>query len=147
MLLTRRALATYAVAGLAASPARADDLIELQWRRRIVLVFAPTPEDTRLIDQRAIFRNALAGFEERDAVGFELSDGVVRSMPDRSPSGFAPAGVRRVARARARGFEVVLVGKDGGVKRRWDAPVPAAAVFAAIDAMPMRQREIAEERR
>ena len=40
------------------------------------------------------------------------------------------------------GFKAVLVGKDGTAKQSYDAPVAAAAVFAAIDAMPMRQQEM-----
>ncbi len=43
------------------------------------------------------------------------------------------------------GFLAVLIGKDGTEKERYDAPVAAAAVFEAIDAMPMRQREMRED--
>ena len=43
-----------------------------------------------------------------------------------------------------RGFEILLVGKDGGVKLRSPAPVSTRDLFALIDAMPMRQREMRE---
>ena len=39
-------------------------------------------------------------------------------------------------------FAVRLVGKDGGVKRSSDAIVDPAALYALIDSMPMRQREM-----
>jgi hypothetical protein len=39
-----------------------------------------------------------------------------------------------------------LVGKDRGVKRRGAGFLPASALFAAIDSMPMRQREMRERR-
>lgn len=45
-------------------------------------------------------------------------------------------------RVRAEEFCVVLVGKDGGVKLREAAPVEADRVFALVDSMPMRQREM-----
>lgn len=38
-------------------------------------------------------------------------------------------------------FEVSLIGKDGGVKSRWSAPVGPAEVFSVVDAMPMRRAE------
>mgnify|MGYP003700830331 CR=1 FL=1 len=38
--------------------------------------------------------------------------------------------------------QVTLVGKDSGVKRVWNGEAPIEEVFAAIDAMPMRQREM-----
>ena len=41
------------------------------------------------------------------------------------------------------GFEVLLVGKDGGVKLRQETPLSVDDLFATIDAMPMRQREMA----
>lgn len=44
-------------------------------------------------------------------------------------------------------FQVILVGKDGGVKRSDTKPVQAAAIFEQIDAMPMRQQEMQERKR
>jgi hypothetical protein len=41
-------------------------------------------------------------------------------------------------------FEVVLVGKDGGVKMRSNQPLTPAEVFQEIDRMPMRRREMRE---
>ena len=43
------------------------------------------------------------------------------------------------------GFLAVLIGKDGTEKERYEAPVAADAVFEAIDAMPMRQREMRDD--
>jgi hypothetical protein len=44
----------------------------------------------------------------------------------------------------ASGFQVVLVGKDGGVKLRSAEPIAADDFFALIDTMPMRRREMRE---
>ncbi|MCX7868888.1 MAG: DUF4174 domain-containing protein [Terrimicrobiaceae bacterium] len=38
--------------------------------------------------------------------------------------------------------QMVLVGRDGLIKRRWSFDAVPQEVFTAIDAMPMRQREI-----
>jgi len=41
-------------------------------------------------------------------------------------------------------FHAILIGKDGGVKGRWDSPVDMDALFGLIDAMPMRRQEMRE---
>lgn len=40
------------------------------------------------------------------------------------------------------GFEVLLVGKDGAVKLRSRKPITLEALFAEIDAMPMRRWKV-----
>jgi hypothetical protein len=44
----------------------------------------------------------------------------------------------------AAGFTVELLGKDGGVKARWGDVVGREELWARIDAMPMRRRELRE---
>ena len=40
------------------------------------------------------------------------------------------------------GFRVVLVGKDGGVKRVETQPLAPASLFGTVDKMPMRRQEM-----
>lgn len=40
------------------------------------------------------------------------------------------------------GFEILLIGLDGGVKLRQDKVIDAETLFARIDAMPMRRQEL-----
>ena len=44
-------------------------------------------------------------------------------------------------------FEFVLIGKDTGVKKRWEKNLPQDALFQVIDAMPMRQYEMRQKER
>ena len=44
-------------------------------------------------------------------------------------------------------FEFVLIGKDTGVKKRWEKDLPQDALFQVIDAMPMRQYEMRQQER
>lgn len=108
-------------------PAGAADLDAYRWERRPVLVFAPSRSDPAYVEQRAMLEAAAAGLAERDVV--VLSD----------TSATADGALRRALDPQ--GFEVLLIGKDGGVKLRERRPVSAAALFGAIDAMPMRRRE------
>jgi hypothetical protein len=42
-------------------------------------------------------------------------------------------------------FQVELRGKDGGVKARWEDLVGVGELWARIDAMPSRRRELREQ--
>ncbi len=42
-------------------------------------------------------------------------------------------------------FEVILIGKDGGVKLRENSFVEQEKIFALIDTMPMRQAEMSRQ--
>jgi hypothetical protein len=44
----------------------------------------------------------------------------------------------------ASAFQVELLGKDGGVKARWEDLVGVTELWARIDAMPTRRRELRE---
>jgi hypothetical protein len=44
----------------------------------------------------------------------------------------------------AEAFQVELLGKDGGVKARWEDIVGVDELWARIDAMPQRRRELRE---
>ncbi|WP_370313271.1 DUF4174 domain-containing protein [Sagittula sp.] len=128
--------------GLAGSAAAADNALSLRlspdredleayrWSVRPVLVFAPGSDDVKYTEQIALLRAAEAGLAERDIV--VLTD----TAPDEK-------GRLRAALA-VDGFEVLLVGKDGGVKLRQETPLSVDDLFATIDAMPMRQREMVD---
>jgi hypothetical protein len=53
----------------------------------------------------------------------------------------------RARYAQGPGFTVVLVGKDGGAKLSSARPIDPKRLMDTIDAMPMRQREMARARR
>jgi hypothetical protein len=43
------------------------------------------------------------------------------------------------------GFEIFLIGMDGGVKLRSKTPISVEELYAVIDAMPMRRREMRDK--
>ncbi len=77
----------------------------------------------------------VAAFAERDLRRSRSS--AHRSRRNRR--GGDAAGTLRLAPA---AFRVILLGKDGHVALQSIAPVPAARIEAAIDAMPMRRDEM-----
>jgi Domain of unknown function (DUF4174) len=105
-----------------------------KWQQRVVLLCAPTPENADLRRQLQLLEPVGAELEARDM----LVRAVVFSQ--------LPAADQRYARERlhvsGKGFVLLLIGKDGGVKRRETAPLPPAQLFSTIDAMPMRRQEM-----
>ena len=60
-----------------------------------------------------------------------------------------PTGAREreleVLEREAEAFRVELLGRDGGVKARWEDVIGVGELWARIDAMPSRRRELKEQ--
>ena len=106
------------------------DLSEFLWTKRPIVVFADTPNDPRFIDQM--------NFLNADIPALLLRDIVV--LTDTDPA--ARSDLRR--KLRPRGFMLVLIDKDGGVKLRKPAPWDVREISRSIDKFPTRQQEIRE---
>ena len=108
------------------------------------LIFAPSPEDDRYVDQRRLLEGARGGFAERDLLRGDLCERETGTFDG------GPVSVEHAAWAWERygvepgRFAAVLVGKDGTVKLRSDKPVEPDGLYALIDEMPMRRREMRE---
>ena len=96
---------------------------------RLVVVVA-RPGDPRATQQHAALEHAAAALRERDVVVQDVAPEAARC--ERPELGVAMQTA----------FEVLLVGKDGGVKLRREKPVAASEITALIDTMPMRRNEM-----
>ena len=116
-------------------------LAQLRDRFRPLLIFAPTAQDARLLEQVRVVNEHPQEAADRQLVTVAVAE-----------QGEVPAGRRLaeadVAEARRRfhvgagEFAVVLVGKDGGEKLRAAKPFSFEKVRDVIDAMPMRRDEM-----
>ena len=95
-------------------------------RQVIVVALAGDP---RAADQQALLQHDAAALRERDIVVETITPAEARQ---RSGLGVAAH----------TSFELLLVGRDGSVKLRRDAPLAASEITALIDTMPMRQAEM-----
>ena len=119
-----------------------DPLRALRWSMRPVIVFVGEgPERKKAERQLALLADQRDGLGERDIALLIVDGDSVRR--DAEVLGGAAA-LRRRFGIGPQGFALVLVGKDGGEKRRETAPVRPESLFATIDAMPMRRREMRE---
>ena len=109
--------------GLAATMAAA------QSPRRLIVVVGQ-PDDPRVTQQRAALEHDAAALRERDLVVQDITPEAARRERPELGVGSQAA------------FEVLLVGKDGGVKLRREKPIAVSEIAALIDTMPMRQNEM-----
>jgi hypothetical protein len=107
--------------------------------RRVLVVYAPSAEDPSLRRQDRWLARDAAGLRERDVVVIEIVADAIASP--REPHLDAGA-VRGAVGLDASRFGVALIGKDGSEAFRASRAVTAKSLFAVIDAMPMRRREI-----
>lgn len=113
-----------------------------RWRKRLILLFGPSAENETHQVQTKELEAARAGLEDRDLVVFHLlSDGSGRSEEE-SPAQDEIAALQDRFKVAKNAFTFALIGKDGTVKRRAEEPVRVDDLFAQIDAMPMRRREM-----
>lgn len=120
------------------------DLSPYRGRNRLFLILAPSPSDRSHERQQRLLVGTEASFEDRDLLTIRLfEDGSGEAMGE-------PISPEEAAEARdslgvdAGRFAIILVGKDGGAKFRSDEPIAPQEIFARIDAMPMRRREMRE---
>ena len=113
-------------------PADMEDLSEFRWKKRPVLVFADSADDPAFIEQMELLGQRPEELRTRDVV----------VLTDTDPEARSPMRLKM----RPRGFMLTLVGKDGGVKLRKPFPWDVREITRSIDKMPMRQREIREEK-
>ena len=108
--------------------AKAIDLADLKWVARPLVVLADTPEDPAFKRQMALLEARKGELALRDVIIISDTDPAQKSD------------LRK--KLRPRGFMLVLIGKDGGVKLRKPFPWDVRELSRKIDKMPIRQQEI-----
>jgi Domain of unknown function (DUF4174) len=112
------------------SAADIGNLDQFLWLRRPIVVFADTPNDPNFRRQMQNIEADLKILEDRDVIVITDTDPAARTE------------VRQ--RLRPRGFSLVLMDKDGEVKRRAPAAWTTREITHAIDRFPLRRQEMLE---
>lgn len=147
MTRTRRAaIALAATLATAAVSVTAYDLEPHRWQDRLLILVAPHADDEVLARQQAALERHRDAVAERHLRVFVLR-GEGGTLDGRALGARDVATLRRQLGTAADARELILIGKDGGIKRRGALSTPLVAVFAQIDGMPMRQIEMRQQRR
>lgn len=104
------------------------NLDDFLWVNRPIVVLADSPDDPRFLEQLRLLEERLPDLKERDVV----------VITDTDPS--QQTDLRQALRPR--GFMLVLIGKDGGIKLRKPSPWSVREISRVIDKMPMRRQEM-----
>ena len=119
----------------------AYDLSQYQWRHRLLFLIAPESDDPDLFAQRRDIERRRDAMLDRDLRVFLLlpKHGFVEdhALPVRT---IAKLGVMPEYRL------LILIGKDGGEKRRGELRTDLRDIFLQVDAMPMRRDEVRAKR-
>ena len=118
------------VEGLVVMDGSEAQLDSFLWEKRLILLFANTPNDPAFQQQLESILERAEEFVERDVVVITDTD------PD------ANSDARR--RLRPRGYMMAIIDKDGEVKQRRPAPRSARELMAVIDRFPLRRQEMME---
>ena len=102
---------------------------------RHLVVFADTSLDLDLVRLTRHARELAVECDERDLLIHTFFGASTLAMRHRND-----------LQAPDAGFCAILIGKDGTEKRRYPSAPDLTAVFALIDSMPMRQREMRANR-
>lgn len=147
MIRTFPALFILFLAALPMNAAHANPLADLQWEKRVVLLFAKSRSDAALDKQVELLRERRPDLQERDMLVI-----VVEGAQDAIPAiGYTPLprgsgrNLRNLFSPAKRGFTGILIGKDGQEKSRWQSPAQPDTIFELVDAMPMRAQEMKDQ--
>lgn len=111
------------------------------WKKRVLVVSAPSRNDRNLEGQQTELAATTEAFAERDMALVTLLDDAVSTADDRELTPEEADATRTALGVQTGSFALWLIGKDGSVKFSSKKAVPMAEVYALIDTMPMRQRE------
>ena len=126
--------------------ALAYDLSRHLWQHRLLFLVSDSAADPRLAAQREVIDTLRDEVIDRDLVVFELFtasgnvDGLALGADD-------VAELRRQLGVAPGDRQMILIGLDGGIKRRGELDTELQAVFGQIDGMPMRRQELRERGR
>lgn len=121
------------------------DLNLYRWKNRLLMVFSPSQDDSNYQSLTEEIQEQRKGLRDRELLVFEIFE----KGPSRLDNSPLPKDsvdfLRKKFSAGQGSFLVILIGKDGGEKmRRQNQKVSLTEIFAVIDGMPMRQREMKE---
>ena len=121
-------IAAFAGTAMAHAQEGVDQLKALHGTSRPVIVLSDSRDDPRVAKQISALDHTRPDLDNRN----------IKVLTEAQPG----SKLRKTLGVEEKGFAVVLVGKDGGVKKVWRDPVDPKAIFTVIDSMPMRQKEM-----
>jgi hypothetical protein len=123
------------------------DLDSLRWKNRVLVILSPTESDLSFQLQKQELASSSEGVLERDLMILEILEHGESRVGNQILSGKSVQDIRKRLGVHTGPFQVLLIGKDGGVKLRSSEPVSTKDLFGLIDSMPMRRQEMESKKK
>lgn len=114
------------------------------WDDRPIIIFSPSVADPRYQESAKVLGRNRGPLLDRDIVVIEAIHPGPSSAEGRAIPPEAAIELRGRFGVEPETFAIVLVGKDGTEKQRWEGLPPLREIYALIDSMAMRRSELQE---
>jgi len=118
------------------------DLNALRWKNRVLVLFSPSESDASFQSQKQGLASREEEVADRDLLILEIIEQGKSRAGNQLLSIKSVQDIRKRLGVQTGPFQVLLIGKDGGVKLRSREPVSIKDLFGLIDSMPMRRQEM-----
>jgi len=125
----------------------AQNLSTHQWENRIILILVNDTTPPELQAQLTEFRTHSAGMTERKLVVYQIQPNQFQRGLNAENKWISSNKLYKKYKSDDTPFEVILIGLDGGIKLTQHELLTCKKLFAIIDGMPMRRREMRDKRR
>lgn len=112
-----------------------------QWKNRVLLIFSESAQNQHYKQQVRLLDDNAGGLVERDLIILTVFPERVELRNSAEVLDFSADELRQFYKVNT-SFTVVLIGKDGGEKKRTQTILNPQELFGIIDAMPMRRAEM-----
>jgi len=113
-----------------------------QWKERVIILFAESPNDEAFDKQLTSLQADKEGVDDRELVIYQIFTNHGIRPDGEQLDEVEVAKWRKRFKINVQEFTFILIGKDGGQKLIKAEFVPLSSLYGLIDSMPMRQAEM-----
>ena len=122
-------------------------LDEFRWDNRMLLIFSSDDKNPELQLLLKQIRENKDEILDRDLRVLVLVESGQSKLDDLPLSNASAMRLKERYRASFKPVNLILIGKDGGVKQRQSGDIELHTIFPLIDSMPMRKAEMSRRQR
>ncbi|KOY51103.1 DUF4174 domain-containing protein [Polaribacter dokdonensis] len=121
-----------------------QDFKDYQWKNRVLIVSTNNEKGIEFQKQINLLENLDQELKERKLIVYQIIDNKYKLNFTESYKLLNSSSKKYVSTKD--GLQVLLIGLDGGIKLKQNSILTAEKLFAIIDGMPMRKRELRKNR-
>ena len=124
-----------------------DDIFSLndfRWENRIIIINSDEGKELSEHQKKSLMTD-MAGLKDRHLLIFEIDRDGITDLQNEKVYRVEQNFLDKLQMKKGE-FEILLIGKDGGVKLRSSSPLENSRIFGVIDQMPMRQAEMRNQK-